>query len=178
MHIFVTGQTESGKTEVAKRLARAAASRGQGVIVYDPLAPGTGEGVNGWCGRVYTDWVRFRAVFWASRGCMAVIDEAGEVFAEQRNDAQVMLTRGRHVDPSTGGGGHGVVLIAQRVKMVPPNARNQCAAVFAFQQGRNDARELADEWGDDAFLALPELPKLHYITKRRCEPSRRGVVTF
>ncbi len=55
-----------------------------------------------------------------------------------------------------------VYFIAQRTRMVPPNARNQCTKVFAFRQQLTDAKTLAEEYHPD-FIDAAKLGKNEFI---------------
>lgn len=162
----------TGKTSIAKRLASATTN----TLVYDPLAPGSAWNVAGWSGLVFNDFDLFEAAFWRSRGCFVVIDEAADVFAEKKNQARPMLTRGRHV--INGGGGHVCMLIAQRHRDLNKSARDQCSGLFAFCVDRYDAEDLAADWNCDALKELPNLPPLHYVHLVRHREPTRGVVQF
>lgn len=120
---------------------------------------------------MFTDWASFSAAFWASRGCYCIVDEAPDVFEQDRDGARMMMRRGRH-------NGHVVALIAVRLTTLDKTAREQCTQVFAFNVGVDDAEMLAKEWNEPAFLELPSLAPLHYIEKTRHQPARRGVLRF
>lgn len=171
MHIQIVGQTECGKTTLAKRLSGTASSNGTPCIIFDPKAWSIGPNASGWSGLVTRDWSHFREVFWASRGCLVFIDEARRVFIDHREQATLMLTEGRH-------NGHSVALIAQRHKMLELDARDQCGALFAFLVGAADARELAEDWADDSLRGCCGLPLLDYYYKRRGQPIEMGKIVF
>lgn len=147
------------------------------MLVYDPIAPTCGQNVAGWRGLVLNDWERFSRSFWASRGCFVVIDEAAEVSQVDRPGLRRMLTRGRHVDPASGGGGHCVMLLSQRHLLLDRSARAQCSTLFAFQVGQKDADDLAEEWScPELRTAVPALPQYHYIHLERYGRPKRGTV--
>lgn len=186
-HTYIVGQTQSGKSVVAKRLADRVQRSGRGVIVHDPTSPTQGYGVAGWGKQAYVlnSFEAFAKVFWLSRGCLCIIDEAGDVYkGEHDTEARRMLTRGRHLDPSTGGGLHTVVIIAQRQALINKSARLQCSALFTFSATLSDAKSLSEDWQVNGFtdpkspLFLPKLPHLHYVTMQRGGVPRVGVLRF
>ena len=151
------------------------------MIVLDPTSPTQGRDANGWTGAYVTnDFDRFEACFWASRRCLAIIDEAADVLAENANAGRMMFTRGRHLDPAEGRGGgqHVVVGISQRHIGLPPSVRFQCNRLFAFQCSPADAEALAVDWNCPALLTCPQLPPLHYWYLERHGRPVRGIVTL
>ena len=176
-HIAFQGITGSGKTVMAKRLSTATKTANREVLVYDPLASAEGQNVDGWAGHVFTDWDRFHRTFWASRGCLVFIDEAGDVFADHKDQARPMLTRGRHVDPKTGGGGHTVALISQRWYQLDKTARNQISVLFGFRSNIDDAIELSRQFACDDLKDLAQLPLLHYMNAEGTT-LKKGLITF
>lgn len=168
-HQLIIGQTLSGKTTIAKQLSTKLRGLSIPVLVHDPTSFAQGPSKNGWnADFVFNNFADFREAFWRSTGCYVVIDEASDIFDNERNEARRMLQQGRHR-------GHVCALIAQRHKRLDKTAREQCSELYAFVVDREDAADLAMDWNDDALLSLPDMPPLHYIQKRRHEPSVRGV---
>jgi len=156
-HGYIIGQTRSGKSHLAKALTAAISKTGKSVIVHDPTAAQGGRNVNGWTGAIVCpDFDSFEAAFWQSRNCLVVIDEAPEVFAEQRNRARRMILRGRHL-------GHVVLMIAQRHTLMDKSARNQANHLWAFVVDPYDSEELAREWNCDALRQCHTLRPRQFI---------------
>lgn len=124
------------------------------------------------------DWQTFKGVFWASRFCFVVVDEAADVFELERHEARRMLRRGRHVDPATGGGGHVVALIAQRYVDLDKTARSQCTRLYAFNQSPSDGKLLAEDWNAPELSEVYRLPKLQYMTTDRMGAVSSGQVAI
>ena len=149
------------------------------MIVYDPTAPVSGPNAAGWCAEyVCNGWEKFKQIFWRSRHCLAIIDEAADIFEQDRNEGRQMLRRGRHVDPVTGGGGHVVALIAQRYVGLDKTAREQCSRIYAFNQSPSDARLIAEDYNFTALLDVVTLPKFNYLLADKMGDVRRGVVSL
>ncbi|MCC7409715.1 MAG: hypothetical protein IT442_16740 [Phycisphaeraceae bacterium] len=110
---------------------------------------------------------------------MAFIDEAAGIFeGPHQKDARTMLTRGRHIDPKTGGGGHCVWLISQRYVGFDKTAREQCSLAYVFHVGASDADDLADWWGAPVVAKAARLPKLHYLHVNSLGQAKAGRLTF
>lgn len=163
--------TESGKSLWAKALSLSTSKRGIEAIIFDPRADRGGRNVEGWTGHVYTDFARFSGVFWASSGCLAIIDEAFDVYSEAdtKKDAIKMLTRGRHR-------GHCVVLLAQRWKLLNKTARDQCSRLVCFTVNREDAAELSLDFNCDCLADAHRQPKLHFVSLELHGQPVRGIV--
>ena len=118
---------------------------------------------------VYNDFEHFEMVFWKSRGCFVIIDEAGEVFDEHRQQARRMITRGRH-------NGHVVMLIAQRFTLLDKTARDQASQIYTFTVDPDDAKEMARRWNCPELATAHQLPQFHYIQLSRHGQPTRGRV--
>lgn len=177
-HLLIVGQTLSGKTAYARRLV--AGSTRIKSLVYDPTTYQTGQGVAGWASNAFVlnTWEAFHQAATRSRGCLLVIDEAASVSMEHRDDLRVLLTRGRHINPATGGGGHVVAMLSQRHRVIDKTCRDQCSALVAFNVNAKDAQDLAEDWNCPALHRLPQLPPLHYLSLTRHERPRAGILTF
>jgi DNA helicase HerA-like ATPase len=142
MHTIISGVTESGKTTLARMLARNFAGQGQNVIVYDPVGTGTLGG--GWpeSAVVFSDEEEFLS--YVARDDVThshvFIDEAGDVFNLSKRHNMWLLTRGRHF-------GLYCYLICQRPKMVAPSARSQCSRAYMFRLAHEDASEISRDFG-------------------------------
>jgi hypothetical protein len=149
MHVLIVGVAFSGKSWLAKRLAVNAGPAD--VIVYDPTES------HGWPGhaRKYSGPESFLFDVEGARNAYVFIDEARTLWNFDADRADKLVYTGRHR-------GLLFVLIAQRAKMIPPNARNQCSRIYAFKQQYDDARILAGDY-HDGLMAVSGLPKLHFL---------------
>jgi len=134
MHIMILGQTTSGKTTLAKHMAKSFRAQGLGVIVHDPVNDPEWE-----CDSRETNFSAFISRYWASRGCVAFFDEAGETASEHLQEMTKTATRGRHW-------GHKNIYIAQRGALIPRTLRDQCSELFLFGSGLEDCKIHAAEW--------------------------------
>lgn len=137
MHVLITGITYSGKSNLAKRFAKMAKDSGVNVIVYDPTkSSGWPDGINKYSSpKLFLDAVKdFKNGF-------IFLDEAKTLFDYDTREAEKLLYKKRHDGVLT-------YVIAQRARMIPPNARNMCSVLFAFKQHRKDVDILTEEYGD------------------------------
>lgn len=134
MHNLIVGVTQSGKTNLCKAIARSLG--GLSIVVFDPLKS------RGWpehAEKFHTP-AAFLLRVETLTSAHVFIDEGKTLWDTDPKRADTLLYRRRHQ-------GLSVFLMAQRAKMIPPNARSQCAKVFAFKQQIEDAKTLADEYG-------------------------------
>lgn len=152
---------------LARQLARSSSNP---VIVYDPTQDQRGPNVAGWSADFVTpDWDEFVGVFWASEGCLAIIDESPDVFRSDPERARMMLRRGRHK-------GHVVALLSVRYTQMDKTAREQCTRLYAFNQSKSDGKILAEDYNCDALEECYRLQTLNYIRVDKMGGACRGVV--
>lgn len=161
-HSLILGQTESGKTTLARELSRILHESGEPVIVLDPLNDPR------WHGQFRTaDVEQFLRVFWASRGCYAFIDESGDVVGQYDDTMRETATRGRHW-------GHSCFYISQRGATLNTTVRAQCRHLFLFTSAVDDCKVLAREFNQPELLTANNLPQGHYFHAARFAPLKRG----
>lgn len=140
MHNLIVGNSTTGKSNLGKHFARNAIERQQSVIVYDPLRS------TGWPESAvkFTSPGLFLDYIETATEAHVFVDEAKSLWDFDTKRADALLYRRRHQ-------GLLIYLIAQRTRMVPPNARNQCSKVYAFRQQQDDAETLASEYSTGLY---------------------------
>jgi len=142
MHALISGVTQSGKTTLARELARALAARGQNVIVFDPVGTATAGG--GWPkgAIIFDESAEFFEYIERPdvKGAHVFIDEAADFFGVGDKHNFWLLTRGRHFFLH-------IYLIAQRPKMLAPSVRGQCGVAYVFRLACEDADEIGRDFG-------------------------------
>jgi hypothetical protein len=158
-HALIVGQTQSGKSRLAKELGRAAMASGYGVLVFDPLRdPEWSE-----CAALVTDqWPTFYASARASTGCYLVIDEPGELPKEYRDELTWCARMSRHR-------GHRCLFLAQRATLVPPVVRDNCPHGYIFRVTPDSAQVLSAVFGP-AVEAAPELGQHYFLEFHPFQP--------
>lgn len=156
MHSLIVGITESGKSTLAKALARRAHSRGRPVLVCNP----TGE--PGYCGHVTRDPARALQMAKENlRGAYILLDEAPDYLGAYKEHAPNLwfVRRSRHCLHSTW-------IISQRAQLINRNARSQCTRLYAFAQHQSDADLLAAEFNCAGLRDLPRLNRGQFMIAR------------
>ena len=163
-HVLILGQTESGKTSLAKKLAAVYKEQGIGVLVLDPI------GDPSWPADFRTsDPDEFLQVYWSSKKCAVFIDEAGESVGRFDMAMQKTATRGRHW-------GHKNHYLSQRGTMINRTVRDQCSTIFLFNTALEDCKVHARDWNQPELLNASKLPQGHYLTCGRYKPIKQGKV--
>lgn len=151
MHNLIVGNSTTGKSNLAKYFAKMAEINGEQVIVYDPLKsqnwPKTAE--------KFASPELFLSAIPSIQSAHVFIDEAKTLWDYDYKRADTILYHRRH---------QGLLsyVIAQRTRMVPPNARNQCSRIYAFKQQKQDAEILAGEY-DEMLLMTTKLKPGEFI---------------
>lgn len=161
-HIFVCGMTMSGKSFVAKEIARRVRRAGRAVLLLDPIGD-----VSWPCTWRTDDPERFLAKAKASQGCLLVVDEAGEALGRglQARGMQWLVTRSRH-------NGHRALICAQRATQIEPIFRDNCETLLLFSVFSDSAAIWAESFNDRELLNAPTLRQYHFYLKRRFAPAR------
>jgi len=163
-HALILGQTLSGKTTLAKKLAANYQARGIKVIVLDPM--NDAEWPNDFKTR---DPDEFLAVLWDSEGCAFFIDEAGKSVGRFDDMMIETATEGRHF-------GHRGHYISQRGAQIAFTVRAQCTELFLFNTNLDDCKIHSKEWGEPLLLQGNVLPQFHYIYKSRFQSARQLIL--
>lgn len=139
-HSLILGMTESGKTTLAKALAKNYQQEGIKVLVLDPLSdPDWGADFQ------TSNQDEFLEVYWNSKRCMAFIDEAGESVGRYNKVMEKTATRGRHW-------GHSNHYISQRGTQIAATIRDQCSNLFLFTSSLKDCKIHSEEWNKKELL--------------------------
>lgn len=162
-HSLILGQTESGKTTLAKQLARHFREvRRKGVIVLDPMNDPE------WPADFRTsDPRKFLDVFWANRELYAFIDESGKMVGRYDSEMEETATVGRHW-------GHSCLYLSQRGAQLNATVRAQCRHLFLFTMAKDDCKILANEYNSPELLTATALPQGHFMHKARFGELQRG----
>lgn len=141
-HALYVGVTLSGKTTLARMVARGLCDAGQRVVVYDPMGTETAGGGWGKGAIIYSDLEPFMDFLYSEDGKNAhvFIDEAHHVFSHEQKENFWLLTQGRHY-------GLTLHLMTQRPKKVHPDVRTNCAVCFMFRLANMDATEIGADYG-------------------------------
>lgn len=142
IHSLYTGVTQSGKTTLARSIARAMCDAGARVIVYDPLGSATAGGGWGKGAELFDDKEAFLDCIYSPETINAhvFIDEAHNIFAHDDKSNLWLLTEGRHYFLT-------LHLLTQRPKKVHPDARTNCGRCYMFRLAQDDAREIGADYG-------------------------------
>lgn len=157
--------TSSGKTTLAKNLARKYRAKGIGVIVLDPM-------LDHWdCDFLTDNPDRFLKTCEKSRGCKIFIDESGEMVGRYNEQMFWLATRARH-------NGHQSYFITQRVVQLNKTCRDQCTHLFCFRVSYLDAKSLSIDWSNRALESTASLDKFHFIYTSRFGKAQKLVLTL
>lgn len=164
MHNLIVGRSYSGKSQLMKAIIRDNLIGKAPVVVFDPVRTEWPKGC-----MCYANFTAFKNVLKRTKGAFIVIDEAKTAIDEDPKEFEKWLYQNRHK-------GQLIFILAQRAKMVPPNARNQCSKVFAFRQTREDAKALVEDFGESMwFCATSE--KLNFVYSDGFN-SKKGRIEF
>lgn len=161
MHSYIVGTTGSGKSHLAKSMARGYREAGYSVLALDPVRDPEWAAV---ADHVTADKDEFLRVFWESANCKVFVDETLRVTDNHDKEFHATATMGRH-------NGHQLYYLAQRPSHIPVNIRSQCQTVFTFRQNRKESILMSDDFGNDDLRQAVELGKYEFLhaTNFKCE---------
>lgn len=147
-HSLILGVTGSGKTTLAKHMARAL----KRVVVFATYK-------SDWpCDYFTKDIFHLCEIVKTNKKLNIFIDEAGTTLERNDTEFQFLATMSRHF-------GHNVFFITQRAKQLTPNIRTNCESLYCFKQSEEDAKVLAGEFADKNIMRVVELPRFFYYEK-------------
>ena len=161
-HVMILGQTMSGKTTLAKKLAKSYFENGIGVLVYDPFQ-------SDWiCNYISSNPSEFFNTYSQSDFCAVFIDESGDLCNTHPNFMIRTATRGRHR-------GHRNHYVAQRGVLIKRTIRDQCNMLFLFNTALEDSKTHSNEWNDlEIKNSAPFLKKGEFFYKERLGELKRS----
>lgn len=141
-HTAYYGVTQSGKTTIARAIARKLSADGHVIVVFDPVGTSTAGGDWPENAIVFDDPEEFM-MFLEDDNCPPAhvfVDEAAEIFGHTMRENSWLATRGRHF-------GIYLHIITQRPKMILPNVRGQIGRAYVFRLSNEDMREIGADFG-------------------------------
>jgi len=158
--------TESGKTTLAKELAKRLKAKNIPVLVLDPMH-------DEWAADFQTDDPdEFLNAFWSTEwkhrdsGAHCFIDESGDSVGRFNTLMNQTATKGRHW-------GHSVYFLTQRGAQLSPTVRDQCSNLFLFVSGLKDCKIHAEEWNKPELIEAAQMPQGDYFSVKRHAPIKR-----
>ena len=153
--------TESGKTTLAKSMARNLQARGWYVVVLDPIKD------PGWqADYIAADVNDLLYILKQSRSCFVFVDEAGQVCGHHDTDNLWLATQSRHW-------GHSVFFISQRGSQLSKTIREQCSFLYLFACSKTDSAVLANEWNREKLLEANTLKRGEYLYAPRFKEVKK-----
>lgn len=148
MHWLITGMSGCGKSRLLKEhIIPAHRSAGRWVGVLDPVgAPWPANWTT-------SDPLAFVAAAKASRSCVWIVDEFRTFMDDYkaRSALEWLFYAGRNF-------GHLAYACAQRMKMIPPNVRDQCSHAVVFQQPAESLAQLVEQYNQPAIMQAATFP--------------------
>ncbi len=167
-HALITGQTQSGKSTLARKLAAGALRRGFPIIVHDKfLNREWGQwGPNRKRVFVTRDDETFLRWVASSESAYVFLDEAPELVGRDKRGERFhwLATQGRHL-------GHRCHFIAQGPMQVHYAVRSNCIRLYTFRLYRSEAVKLYRDTGEPWNLRASELPRGHFFESAPFEPT-------
>ena len=136
--------------------------KGIGVLVLDP----TGYASLWDADFVTKDPQEFLRIVFASKRCMVIVDESGDMIGRFGGEMNKLATRAAH-------NGHRCFFITQRAKQIDPTVRGNCENIITFAQSPDDAKQLSIDFVDEELKKAPSLAKGEYLYKNGFSETKR-----
>lgn len=159
-HAIIVGQTMSGKTTLAKRMASAFRQRGVGVVVLDPLRDEWDCDVLFRYSQTFLSYARDPRM---CARCALFIDESSMSLGLFDSENSWITCQSRHH-------GHVAHLISQRAQQISTTIRSQCSRLYCFSVSGYDAKLYARDFNCEMIeQEAPSLRQGEYIYVSRFE---------
>ena len=156
--ILIVGVSASGKTTLANKLI---ADITLPVFIRDPMR---------------SEWLKNDGFFETEHALknllkntprsVVIIDEASDFFGLGQKDNHWIFTRGRHF-------GILPIAIAQRVRMLSPNVREQATDVYIFESSKEAAEIMAEAHNSSQILDCVDFSQGEFLHVRRVNGTRK-----
>ncbi len=154
-HATIAGITESGKTYLARSLARGFVRSGvKTLVLHKPLEKWSAQEAT-W---QTADPDSFLGMFKRARGCACFMELSDASVSKWDKGFHECFSQGRHL-------GHRCHFLTQRAATVHPTIRENCTAVYLFCSAPPGCRVWADEFNDPFLLRAASLPPHTFIHK-------------
>lgn len=160
-HILVAGQTLSGKSFLAKTLARQYKKKGVKIAVLDPLAEPDWE-----ADFQTTNQAELLEYLKKNRKHFVVIDEGGQSIGRYNKAMEWVTTTSRHW-------GHRCAIVTHSPKQIPTTIRSQCTTVYLFRVTPPNSKVMFEEYGAEEFKEAHTLPKYYFFRYKAFSPTKR-----
>lgn len=163
-HCGIVGQTLSGKSTLAMKLAEDYRKRGIDVLTLDPIGDPAWHNVSTYCTH---NAAEFLEVVKQSRRCALMVDESGETVGRYNQEMFFLATRARHL-------GHRSHFITQRPQQINKTVRDQWSTMFLFAPSIDDCKVFANEWGKPELKnAVDDLQQFEFYKVQRFKPLEK-----
>lgn len=167
MHSLITGMTESGKTSLAKLLARKLKKAGKKIYVLDPVHDPE------WEADFQTNKPDEFLEFIHDRknwgNAHLFIDESGRAIGRYSKPMEFLGTTSRHF-------GYSCWCIVHRVEMIPVVLRQSCSQCFAFCALEEDLKTIASEFCSPLLRRPIQWRRYWFIRVGKFSPPFAGMV--
>ncbi len=154
MHTLILGPTECGKTTAALDLCRQAKSKGFPTLVLTTKDTARWKLV---ADLVLSDKQKFLAVYNSprTRGCHIFFDEGMETVGRDK-ELLTTATSGRH-------NFHSCYFIVTVYPSISNLVRENCSRIITFKQGKDRAKEIANDFSQPALVLASQLGRGEYL---------------
>ncbi len=169
-HSAIVGMTESGKSSLAREMAKTLQSHGKSIILFDPLSdPAWLDVLDPKNSFVTDNEAEFLKTYWTSKNCAVFFDEAGDYVTNSNKEMIKTGTKGRHW-------GHSNFYIAQRGNLLARTVRDQCGKLYMFTSSLDDAKIYSNEFNEPELLKVTSLPQGSYYSCGRFDKIKKHVL--
>lgn len=166
LHSLIFGCTLSGKSTLAKVMAKGFRERGVCVAVLDPLKD------RNWDADFVTENPdQFLHYAKRSHSHQLFVDEGATAIGRYNAQYQWLTTTARHH-------GHCATIICNRPQQLDKTLRDQCTTVYVFACSKSDAAIFADDFNEPLLLEAVKFKPGQFMAVGRFADTCRGQIDF
>lgn len=166
MHTLIIGMTMSGKTTLAKTIAKQLKSSNHKVAVLDPLGDPDFD-----ADFRTKDSAEFLEYAKTHQDHFLFVDESGVAMGRFNEPMNWLATTARH-------NGHLCTFISQGLTQLPPIVRGQCDRLFIFSCAKINTDLASQEWNEKKLAEIDKIPQYHFYLARRFHPLKFGKISL
>jgi energy-coupling factor transporter ATP-binding protein EcfA2 len=168
-HTLILGRTGSGKSVLAKTLAKEMRAKKNRILVLDPYVSDDWD-----CDYITNDPMKFLNVAKKNKFCKLFIDESYRTVG--RFNAMDLQREMAYVTIESRHDHHQAFIIAQSPVQVDTTTRDGCERYYLFRMGPRFLKEISEKTGEPSVMVASQLGQFEFLKYEPWQTPQRGKI--